>query len=58
MVFMKNETALLCTTMRERAKAFVATATFAASLQLFDIAFSLKKFSFCCANANAFWHGN
>ena len=38
-VFIKNEAALLCVTMRERAKAFVT----------FDVAFSIKKFSFCNA---------
>ena len=37
MVFIKNETALLRVTMRERARAFVAT-------------ISIKKFTFCCAH--------
>ena len=37
MVFIKNETALLRVTMRERAREFVAT-------------ISIKKFTFCCAH--------
>ena len=45
MVFIKNEAALLCITMWERGKAFIATI----SVQHFDVAFSIKKFSFCGA---------
>ena len=40
MIFIENETALLCVTMRERARAFAAT---------IDIAFAIKNFSFCDA---------
>ena len=39
MVFIENEAALLCVIMWERAS----------SVQLFDIAFAIKKFSFCGA---------
>ena len=28
------------------------------SVQLFEIAFSIKRFSFCGALLNAYWHGN
>ena len=28
------------------------------SVQLFDIAFAIKKFSFLMTFLNAFWHGN
>ena len=45
MFFIKNEAALLCVTMQERGWAFVLRS----SLQLFDVAFSIKKFSFCGA---------
>ena len=45
MIFIKNEVLLLCVTMRERARAFAATI----ECQLFDIPFSIKKFSFCGA---------
>ena len=44
-VFIENKAALLCVAMRERARTFVATI----SVQLFDIAFVIKKFSFCDA---------
>ena len=44
-VFIENEAVLLCVTMRERARTFVATI----NVQLFDIAFVIKKFSFCGA---------
>ena len=54
MVFIENEAALLCVTMRERARALQLQS----SVQRFDIAFAIKKFSFCGALLNAFWHGN
>ena len=38
--------------MWERAKAFAAQSSI--QIQLFDIAFGIKKVSFC----GAFWHGN
>ena len=41
LVFIENETALLCVTMRERARAFASVR--------FDIAFAIKKFIFCGA---------
>ena len=52
MVFIENEAALLCVTMWERARAFAAQSSI--QIQLFDIAFGIKKVSFC----GAFWHGN
>ena len=45
MVFIKNEAALLCATMRERARALWLQS----SVQVFDVAFSIKNFSFCGA---------
>ena len=45
MVPVKNETALMCVTKQERARAFEATI----SVQRFDIAFVIKKSSFCGA---------
>ena len=52
MVFIENEAALLYVTMWERARAFAAQSSI--QIQLFDITFGIKKFSFC----GAFWHGN
>ena len=52
MVLIENEAALLCVTMRERA------VQLRSSVQLFDIAFVIKKSSFCGALLNKFWHGN
>ena len=43
MVLIENEAALLCVTMRERA------IQLRSSVQLFDIAFVIKKSSFCGA---------
>ena len=43
MVFIKNEAAVLCVTMRERQ----GHLQLQSSVQLFDIAFAIKKFSFC-----------
>ena len=45
MVFIENEAALLCVTMRERARALQLQS----SVQRFDIAFAIEKFSFCGA---------
>ena len=45
MVFIKNEAAVLCVTMRERQ----GHLQLQSSVQLFDIAFAIKKFSFCGA---------
>ena len=45
MVFIENEAALLCVTMRECARALQLQS----SVQRFDIAFAIKKFSFCGA---------
>ena len=42
MVFIENEAALLCVTMQEHLQ-------LQSSVQLFDIAFTIKKFSFCGA---------
>ena len=54
MVFIENEAALLCVTMRERARALQLQS----SVQRFDIAFVIEKFNFCGTLLNAFWHGN
>ena len=54
MVFIENEAALLCVTMRERVRALQLQS----SVQGFDIAFAIKKFSFCGTLLNVFWHGN
>ena len=53
MVFIENEAALLCVTMHEQGHLQLQS-----SVQLFDIAFVIKKSSFCGALLNAFWHGN
>ena len=53
MVFIKNETALLCVTMPERE----GHLQLQSSARLFDVAFSIKKFSFCGALLNVFWYG-
>ena len=53
-VFIESEIALLCVTMRERARVFAATI----QCIIFDIAFAIKKFSFCGGLPNAFWHGH
>ena len=53
MVFIENETALLCVTMREHAMTFAATIY----VEPFDIAFAIKKFSLVHF-LNAFWHVN
>ena len=45
MFLIENEAALLCVTMRERARALQLQS----SVQRFDIAFAIKKFSFCGA---------
>ena len=45
MVLIKNEAAVLCVTMRERQ----GHLQLQSSVQLFDIAFAIKKFSFCGA---------
>ena len=45
MVLIENEAALLCVTMRECARALQLQS----SVQRFDIAFAIKKFSFCGA---------
>ena len=42
MVFIENEAALLCVTLQEHLQ-------LQSSVQLFDIAFVIKKFSFCGA---------
>ena len=44
MVFIENEAALLCVTMHEQGHLQLQS-----SAQLFDIAFAIKKFSFCDA---------
>ena len=54
MVFIENEAALLCVTMRECARALQLQS----SVQRFGIAFAIKKFSFCGTLLSAFWHGN
>ena len=45
LVFIKKEVALLCVTMRERARAFAAIIY----LQLFDLTIVITKLSFCGA---------
>ena len=50
MVFIKNETALLCVTMPERE----GHLQLQSSARLFDVVFSIKKFSFCGALLNVF----
>ena len=54
MVFIENEAALLCVTMRERARALQLQS----SVQRFDIAFAIEKFNFCGTLLNAFLHEN
>ena len=51
MVFIENEAALLCVTMRERARAFAATVVLIELLPL-------KSLVFVVGFLNAFWHGN
>ena len=62
MVHIKNEAALLCVTMRERARAFAATIQFTTlpySLQLIAIQLlPLKSLVFVVHFSMAFWHGN
>ena len=43
----------MCVTMREQGDLRLQS-----SVQSFDIAFSIKKFSFVVHFLNAFWHGN
>ena len=51
MVFIGNEAALLCVTMRERARAFAATVVLIELLPL-------KSLVFVVGFLNAVWHGN
>ena len=43
MVFVENEAALLCVTVPKRARIFLQLQS---SIQIFDIAFTIKRFSF------------
>ena len=56
MVFIKNEAALLCVTMRERARA--STYSYNQVYNFLIYLLSLKSSVFVVHFSNAFWHGN
>ena len=53
-VFIENDAVLLCVTILERARAFAVTIW----CVTFDIAFAIKKFSFCSTLFKCIWHGD
>ena len=56
MVFIENEAALLCVTMRESAKASTCSYNLVYNFLMYLL--SLKSSVFVVDFSNAFWHGN
>ena len=56
MIFIENEAALLCVTMRERARASMCSYNQVHNFLIYLL--PLKSSDFVAHFSNAFWHGN